>query len=42
MDVVKCGQGDADTAYIGKEDRVKKNCENIYLLVRQERPGKEA
>jgi len=42
MDVVKCGQSDADTAYIGKEDRVKKNCENVYLLVRQERPGKEA
>src|SRR5215213_8258773 len=41
-DVVKCGQGDADTAYIGKEDRVKKNCENVYVLVRQERPGKEA
>jgi Ca2+-binding RTX toxin-like protein len=41
-DVVKCGQGDADTAYIGKEDRVKNNCENVYLLVRQERAGEEA
>src|SRR5829696_3786756 len=41
-DVVKCGQGDADTVYVDKIDWVKKNCENIYLLVRQERPGEEA
>jgi Ca2+-binding RTX toxin-like protein len=33
-DVVKCGQGDADTAYVDKIDRVKENCENVYLLVR--------
>ena len=41
-DVVKCGQGDADTVYVDKIDWVKKNCENVYLLVRQERPGDEA
>ncbi len=33
-DVVKCGLGDADTAYVDKIDRVKKNCENVFLLVR--------
>jgi Ca2+-binding RTX toxin-like protein len=33
-DVVKCGQGDADTVYVEKVDWVKKNCENVYLLVR--------
>ena len=33
-DVVKCGQGDADTAYVDKFDRVKKNCESVFLLVR--------
>jgi Ca2+-binding RTX toxin-like protein len=33
-DVVKCGFGDADTAYVDEEDWVKKNCENVYLLVR--------
>jgi Ca2+-binding RTX toxin-like protein len=41
-DIVKCGQGDADTAYVDKVDWVKKNCENVYLLVRQERPGEKA
>ena len=41
-DVVKCGQGDHDTAYVDKIDRVKKNCENVFVLVRQERPGEEA
>jgi Ca2+-binding RTX toxin-like protein len=35
-DIVKCGQGDADTAYVDNVDWVKKNCENVYLLVRQE------
>jgi Ca2+-binding RTX toxin-like protein len=33
-DVVKCGQGDADTAYVDEEDWVEKNCENVFLLVR--------
>jgi Ca2+-binding RTX toxin-like protein len=33
-DVVKCGDGDADTAYVDKIDRVKKNCENVFLRVR--------
>ena len=33
-DVVKCGFGDADTAYVDKIDSVKKNCENVFLLVR--------
>jgi Ca2+-binding RTX toxin-like protein len=33
-DVVKCGLGDADTAYVDKEDWVKNNCENVFLLVR--------
>jgi Ca2+-binding RTX toxin-like protein len=33
-DVVKCGFGDADTAYVDKIDRVKENCENVFLLVR--------
>jgi Ca2+-binding RTX toxin-like protein len=37
-DIVKCGQGDADTAYVDKEDWVKENCENVYLLVRSEEP----
>ena len=41
-DVVKCGQGDADAVYVDKIDWVKKNCENVYLLVRKERPGEEA
>ena len=41
-DVVKCGIGNSDTAYVDKIDRVKENCENVYLLVRQERPGEEA
>jgi Ca2+-binding RTX toxin-like protein len=34
IDVVKCGFGEADTVYVDKEDRVKKNCENVFLLVR--------
>jgi Ca2+-binding RTX toxin-like protein len=33
-DVVKCGQGEADTAYVDKFDRVKNNCESVFLLVR--------
>jgi Ca2+-binding RTX toxin-like protein len=33
-DVVKCGFGDADTAYVDKIDSVKNNCENVFLLVR--------
>jgi Ca2+-binding RTX toxin-like protein len=33
-DVVKCGQGDADTAYVDEIDWVKNNCENVFLLVR--------
>jgi Ca2+-binding RTX toxin-like protein len=37
-DVVKCGQGDADRAYVDKIDRVKDNCENVFLLVRSEEP----
>ena len=32
-DVVKCGQGKKDTAYVDKIDRVKKNCENVFLRV---------
>jgi len=32
-DVVKCGKGDADTAYVDEQDRVKKNCENVFLRV---------
>jgi Ca2+-binding RTX toxin-like protein len=41
-DIVKCGQGDADTAYVDKVDWVKKNCEKVYLLVRsEERPGEK-
>jgi Ca2+-binding RTX toxin-like protein len=33
-DAVKCGQGDADTVYVDKVDWVKKNCENVFLLIR--------
>ena len=33
-DVVKCGRGEADTAYVDKFDRIKKNCESVFLLVR--------
>jgi Ca2+-binding RTX toxin-like protein len=32
-DVVKCGQGEDDRAYVDKIDSVKKNCENVYLHV---------
>ena len=32
-DIVKCGQGDNDTAYVDKADWVKKNCENVFLRV---------
>jgi hypothetical protein len=32
-DVVKCGIGDAGTAYVDKKDWVKENCENVYLLI---------
>jgi hypothetical protein len=38
MDIVKCGFGEDDTAYVDKIDRVKDNCENVYLLVRSEEP----
>jgi hypothetical protein len=41
-DVVKCGIGNNDTAYVDKVDLADKNCENVYLLVRQERSGEEA
>jgi Ca2+-binding RTX toxin-like protein len=37
-DVVKCGFGDADRAYVDKFDRVKDNYENVFLLVRSEEP----
>ena len=37
-DVVRCGFGEADTAYVDKIDRVKENCENVFLLVRSEEP----
>jgi Ca2+-binding RTX toxin-like protein len=37
-DVVKCGIGKNDTAYVDKIDRVKDNCENVYLRVRSEEP----
>ena len=33
-DVVKCGRGKDDTAYVDEMDRVKENCENVYLLIR--------
>jgi Ca2+-binding RTX toxin-like protein len=33
-DVVKCGLGKDDTAYVDEIDWVKENCENVYLLVR--------
>ena len=41
-DVVKCGFGDADTAYVDKIDSVKENCENVFLLVRSEEPPSKA
>jgi Ca2+-binding RTX toxin-like protein len=37
-DTIKCGQGDADRAYVDRIDRVKDNCENVFLLVRSEEP----
>jgi Ca2+-binding RTX toxin-like protein len=37
-DVVKCGIGKNDTAYVDKIDWVKKNCENVFLRVRSEVP----
>jgi Ca2+-binding RTX toxin-like protein len=37
-DVVKCGIGKNDTAYVDKIDRVKDNCENVFLHVRSEEP----
>ncbi len=40
-DVVKCGVGNADTAYVDKIDRVKENCENVFLLVHSEEPTSE-
>jgi Ca2+-binding RTX toxin-like protein len=33
-DVVKCGLGKKDTAYVDKEDWAKKSCENVFLRVR--------
>jgi Ca2+-binding RTX toxin-like protein len=33
-DVVKCGIGIDDTAYVDKIDWVHKNCENVFLLIR--------
>jgi RTX calcium-binding nonapeptide repeat (4 copies) len=33
-DVVKCGFGENDTAYVDEEDWVDENCENVYMLVR--------
>ena len=33
-DVVKCGIGKNDTAYVDEIDWVKENCENVYVLVR--------
>jgi Ca2+-binding RTX toxin-like protein len=30
-DVVKCGQGNNDTALVDEIDWVKKNCENVFL-----------
>jgi Ca2+-binding RTX toxin-like protein len=33
-DVVKCGIGKNDTAYVDKIDWVNKNCENVFLRVR--------
>ena len=33
-DIVKCGLGKKDTAYVDKEDRVKNNCEHLFLRVR--------
>jgi Ca2+-binding RTX toxin-like protein len=33
-DVVKCGIGKNDTAYVDEIDSVKETCENVYLLVR--------
>jgi Ca2+-binding RTX toxin-like protein len=32
-DVVKCGQGEDDTAYVDEIDWVKNNCENVFLRV---------
>ena len=32
-DVVKCGIGKNDTAYVDEIDWVKKNCENVFLRV---------
>jgi Ca2+-binding RTX toxin-like protein len=32
-DVVKCGLGKDDTAYVDEIDWVKENCENVFLLV---------
>jgi Ca2+-binding RTX toxin-like protein len=38
MDIVKCGHGKDDTAIVDKIDRVKENCESVYLLVRTAAP----
>src|ERR671915_139203 len=37
-DVLYGGFGEDDTAYVDKIDRVKDNCENVFLLVRSEEP----
>jgi Ca2+-binding RTX toxin-like protein len=37
-DVVKCGIGKNDTAYVDKIDWVKNNCEDVFLRVRSEGP----
>ena len=33
-DVVKCGLGKNDTAFVDEVDWVDENCENVYMLVR--------
>ncbi len=40
-DVVNCGPGNADTAYVGKIDSVNKNCETVFLRVRSGAPEGE-
>jgi Ca2+-binding RTX toxin-like protein len=35
-DIVKCGHGEADTAYVDEIDWVKKNCENVFLRLSAE------
>ena len=33
-DIVNCGAGKGDTAYVDEIDRVNKNCETVFLRVR--------